>query len=149
MLSILGTCCWILLFAFSLIFPWLLPCVIGCPHHVCSWRKKYENQCKWPASHFMCNAFIRAISISSLPVMWVKLLIFILQVDAHNVVPCWEASPKLEYAARTIRGKITKLLPEFLTDFPLVEKHPYTATRTAKVSAAGTHSYSNNHEFNR
>ncbi|KAE8291179.1 Deoxyribodipyrimidine photo-lyase [Larimichthys crocea] len=53
-------------------------------------------------------------------------------VDAHNVVPCWEASPKLEYAARTIRGKITKLLPEFLTDFPLVEKHPYTATRTAK-----------------
>ncbi|XP_010732065.3 CPD photolyase [Larimichthys crocea] len=56
----------------------------------------------------------------------------ILQVDAHNVVPCWEASPKLEYAARTIRGKITKLLPEFLTDFPLVEKHPYTATRTAK-----------------
>ncbi|KAM3603728.1 uncharacterized protein V6R79_001267 [Siganus canaliculatus] len=56
----------------------------------------------------------------------------LIQVDAHNIVPCWEASPKLEYAARTIRGKITKLLPEFLTDFPLVEKHPFTATRTAK-----------------
>ncbi|XP_022610500.1 deoxyribodipyrimidine photo-lyase-like [Seriola dumerili] len=56
----------------------------------------------------------------------------LIQVDAHNIVPCWVASPKLEYAARTIRGKITKLLPEFLTDFPLVEKHPYTATRTAK-----------------
>lgn len=55
-----------------------------------------------------------------------------IQVDAHNIVPCWVASPKLEYAARTIRGKITKLLPEFLTDFPLVEKHPHTATRTAK-----------------
>uniref|UniRef100_A0A3Q4BSE5 Deoxyribodipyrimidine photo-lyase n=1 Tax=Mola mola TaxID=94237 RepID=A0A3Q4BSE5_MOLML len=53
-------------------------------------------------------------------------------VDAHNIVPCWVTSPKLEYAARTIRGKITKLLPEFLTDFPPVEKHPYTATRTAK-----------------
>lgn len=52
------------------------------------------------------------------------------------MVPCWVASPKLEYAARTIRGKITKLLPEFLTGFPLVEKHPCTATRTAKVSAA-------------
>lgn len=56
----------------------------------------------------------------------------LIQVDAHNIVTCWVASPKLEYAARTIRGKITKLLPEFLTDFPPVEKHPYTATRTAK-----------------
>lgn len=56
----------------------------------------------------------------------------LIQVDAHNIVTCWEASPKLEYAARTIRGKITKLLPEFLTEFPLIEKHPHTATRTAK-----------------
>lgn len=56
----------------------------------------------------------------------------LIQVDAHNIVPCWVASPKLEYSARTIRGKITKLLPEFLTGFPPVEKHPYTATRTAK-----------------
>ncbi|KAM9790039.1 CPD photolyase [Neosynchiropus ocellatus] len=56
----------------------------------------------------------------------------LIQVDAHNVVPCWVTSPKLEYAARTIRGKITKLLPEFLTDFPPVEKHPRTAARTAK-----------------
>ncbi|XP_034412419.1 deoxyribodipyrimidine photo-lyase isoform X2 [Cyclopterus lumpus] len=56
----------------------------------------------------------------------------LIQVDAHNIVPCWVASPKLEYAARTIRGKITKLLPEFLTEFPLVERHAHTATRTAK-----------------
>ncbi|XP_069568604.1 CPD photolyase [Brachyistius frenatus] len=56
----------------------------------------------------------------------------LIQVDAHNIVPCWVASPKLEYSARTIRGKITKLLPEFLTAFPVVEKHPYTAARTAK-----------------
>uniref|UniRef100_A0A667YP38 Deoxyribodipyrimidine photo-lyase n=1 Tax=Myripristis murdjan TaxID=586833 RepID=A0A667YP38_9TELE len=55
-----------------------------------------------------------------------------IQVDAHNVVPCWVASGKLEYSARTIRGKITNLLPEFLTDFPPVVKHPCTATRTAK-----------------
>ncbi|XP_061695305.1 CPD photolyase isoform X3 [Syngnathoides biaculeatus] len=57
----------------------------------------------------------------------------LIQVDAHNVVPCWVASPKLEYAARTIRGKITKLLPEFLTDFPVVEKHPYTAKKKANA----------------
>ncbi|XP_043990568.1 CPD photolyase [Gambusia affinis] len=56
----------------------------------------------------------------------------LIQVDAHNIVPCWVASPKLEYSARTIRGKITNLLPEFLTDFPPVEKHQQTATRTAK-----------------
>ena len=40
------------------------------------------------------------------------------KVDAHNVVPVWHASPKKEHAARTIRPKITKLLDEFLTDFP-------------------------------
>uniref|UniRef100_A0A3P9NH63 Deoxyribodipyrimidine photo-lyase n=2 Tax=Poecilia reticulata TaxID=8081 RepID=A0A3P9NH63_POERE len=56
----------------------------------------------------------------------------LIQVDAHNIVPCWVASPKLEYSARTIRGKITNLLPEFLTDFPPLEKHQHTATRTAK-----------------
>uniref|UniRef100_A0A8C9RU34 Deoxyribodipyrimidine photo-lyase n=1 Tax=Scleropages formosus TaxID=113540 RepID=A0A8C9RU34_SCLFO len=55
-----------------------------------------------------------------------------IQVDAHNVVPCWVASDKQEYSARTIRGKITKLLPEFLTEFPLVEKHPRCAPVLAK-----------------
>lgn len=40
------------------------------------------------------------------------------EVDAHNVVPVWVASEKLEYGARTIRGKITKKLPEYLIEFP-------------------------------
>ncbi|XP_057978168.1 deoxyribodipyrimidine photo-lyase isoform X2 [Malania oleifera] len=40
------------------------------------------------------------------------------EVDAHNVVPVWVASEKLEYSARTIRSKINKLLPEYLIDFP-------------------------------
>uniref|UniRef100_A0A7S0SHQ2 Deoxyribodipyrimidine photo-lyase n=1 Tax=Mantoniella antarctica TaxID=81844 RepID=A0A7S0SHQ2_9CHLO len=40
------------------------------------------------------------------------------EVDAHNVVPVWEASPKLEVGARTLRGKLAKLYPEFLTEFP-------------------------------
>ncbi|KAL7167331.1 hypothetical protein ACSBR2_037908 [Camellia fascicularis] len=40
------------------------------------------------------------------------------EVDAHNVVPVWVASEKLEYSARTLRGKINKLLPEYLIDFP-------------------------------
>jgi len=53
-----------------------------------------------------------------------KINIPLVQVDAHNVVPVWEASPKLEYAARTIRPKITSHLPEFLTDFPELEPNP-------------------------
>ncbi|XP_028409958.1 deoxyribodipyrimidine photo-lyase-like [Dendronephthya gigantea] len=48
----------------------------------------------------------------------------VFEVDAHNIVPCWEASPKLEYAARTIRPKITNQLPSFLTEFPPCVKHP-------------------------
>lgn len=47
------------------------------------------------------------------------------QVDAHNVVPCWEASPKLEYGARTIRNKIHNQLSQYLTEFPPVSKHPH------------------------
>ena len=46
------------------------------------------------------------------------------EVDAHNVVPLWVASEKLEYSARTLRGKVNKLLPEYLIDFPLLQS-PY------------------------
>ena len=44
----------------------------------------------------------------------------------------WEASPKQEYAARTIRSKITKQLDEFLTPFPPVTKHQVKAKKAAK-----------------
>eukprot|EP00058_Branchiostoma_floridae_P001446 XP_002586934.1 hypothetical protein BRAFLDRAFT_103595 [Branchiostoma floridae] len=47
------------------------------------------------------------------------------QVDAHNIVPCWEASPKQEYGARTIRGKIHNQLSSYLTEFPPVSQHPH------------------------
>ena len=40
------------------------------------------------------------------------------EVDARNVVPCWVASEKREYGARTIRPKIHKHLPEFLVVRP-------------------------------
>ncbi len=40
------------------------------------------------------------------------------EVDARNVVPCFVASDKCEYMARTIRPKIHRLLPEFLEPFP-------------------------------
>jgi deoxyribodipyrimidine photo-lyase len=40
------------------------------------------------------------------------------EVDAHNIVPVWVASQKAEFAAYTFRPKITRLLREFLTEFP-------------------------------
>ncbi|PTN35985.1 deoxyribodipyrimidine photo-lyase [Desulfonatronum sp. SC1] len=46
------------------------------------------------------------------------------EVDAHNIVPCRETSPKQEYAARTIRPKIHRKLDEFLTPFPEVPTFP-------------------------
>lgn len=49
------------------------------------------------------------------------------EVDAHNVVPCWEASPKQEYAAHTFRPKLYGLLPEFLEEFPELEPNPETS----------------------
>lgn len=47
------------------------------------------------------------------------------EVDARNIIPCWEASNKKEYAAYTLRPKIHRTLPDFLKDFPLVQKHPF------------------------
>lgn len=47
------------------------------------------------------------------------------EVDAHNIVPCWEASSKQEYAARTFRPKIWRAVPEFLDDFPEPRIHPF------------------------
>lgn len=53
-----------------------------------------------------------------------QLTIPIYQVDAHNIVPCWVASQKQEFSARTIRPKIHAHLPEYLTDIPCLKKQP-------------------------
>lgn len=46
------------------------------------------------------------------------------EVDAHNIIPCWKTSEKQEYAARTIRPKIERLLNDFLEIFPSLQEHP-------------------------
>ncbi len=46
----------------------------------------------------------------------------VIEVDAHNIVPCWEASDKQEFAAYTIRPKITRKLEKFLEEFPSLGK---------------------------
>ncbi|MCX6675549.1 MAG: deoxyribodipyrimidine photo-lyase [Methanothrix sp.] len=48
------------------------------------------------------------------------------EVDAHNIVPCWMASSKQEWAAYTFRPKVHRLLNEFLEEFPALRKHPFT-----------------------
>jgi len=55
------------------------------------------------------------------------------QVDAHNIVPCWTASQKQEYAAYTFRPKIRKLLPRYLKPCPLLKKHPYSLSTKLNV----------------
>ncbi len=51
-----------------------------------------------------------------------KIKIPFYEVDAHNIVPCRQASNKLEYAAYTIRPKINKQLPKYLDELPVVKK---------------------------
>jgi len=46
------------------------------------------------------------------------------ETDAHNIIPCWLVSDKLEFAARTIRPKIQRQLPAWLTDLPVLARHP-------------------------
>jgi deoxyribodipyrimidine photo-lyase len=48
----------------------------------------------------------------------------LVEVDAHNVVPCFLASTKREYTAATLRPKIHKRLPEFLEPFPELPAFP-------------------------
>ena len=49
----------------------------------------------------------------------------IYEVDAHNIVPCWDASPKQEYAAFSFRIKMRSKLPEYLEEIPLIHRHPF------------------------
>lgn len=46
-------------------------------------------------------------------------------VDAHNVIPIWETSQKQEYAARTIRPKMHRLLQEYLVEPSVLLSHPH------------------------
>jgi deoxyribodipyrimidine photo-lyase len=54
------------------------------------------------------------------------------EVDARNIVPCWKASEKQEYAAYTFRPRIHRQLKDFLTTFPALE----TQTQVGKIAAS-------------
>lgn len=45
------------------------------------------------------------------------------EVDAHNCIPVWHASPKQEFAAHTMRGKIHRIFPDFLENYSTLSIH--------------------------
>lgn len=56
------------------------------------------------------------------------------EVDAHNIIPCWSASPKQEFAARTIRPKIHRQLYQYLQEYPVLKPlSPANATPQAEI----------------
>ncbi len=50
--------------------------------------------------------------------IWEKTNIPFYEIDAHNIIPMWETSEKLEFAAYTIRPKIAKQIDKYLVQFP-------------------------------
>ncbi|HUX53982.1 MAG TPA: deoxyribodipyrimidine photo-lyase [Williamwhitmania sp.] len=58
-----------------------------------------------------------------------KVTIPVITVDAHNIVPCWLASSKQEFGAYTLRPKLNRLLPNFLTEFPQLQVQEYSCPR--------------------
>ena len=64
----------------------------------------------------------------------------VIQVDAHNIVPVWHASSKREVGARTLRPKLHKLLPDFLTDFPTLSPNTNKSS-TPNINWGECHSF--------
>jgi deoxyribodipyrimidine photo-lyase len=62
-----------------------------------------------------------------------KIAIPFYEVDAHNLTPCWLASPKQEWAAYSFRPKLRRALPEFLTEMAELEVHPHKLGNTGPV----------------
>ncbi|NBO17322.1 MAG: deoxyribodipyrimidine photo-lyase [Proteobacteria bacterium] len=62
-----------------------------------------------------------------------ELTIPMIEVDAHNIVPCFFASNKQEFGAYTLRPKLNKVLDDFLTEYPSVKKASYTLKNENKI----------------
>ena len=55
-------------------------------------------------------------------------------VDTHNIIPLWIASPKQEFAAHTMGGKVHKQLSKYLATPEPIDKHPYTSEIVESLS---------------
>lgn len=79
------------------------------------------------------GAVVTDMSPLRLPQQWLRdvsqgLSCAVYEVDAHNIVPVWEASPKKEYAAYTFRPKIHKKLPNYIDEFDTLKKQKHAFT---------------------
>lgn len=61
-----------------------------------------------------------------------KISVPVYEVDAHNIIPCWTASPKQEFAAYTFRPKVKRQLSAFLDKIPSIKKHPFSSAEKVK-----------------
>lgn len=61
-----------------------------------------------------------------------------IEVDAHNIAPCWHVSDKCEFAAKTIRTKIHLAMNTFLTEFPPVVAHPHAFAEGSGASSSSS-----------
>ncbi|MBP9782518.1 MAG: deoxyribodipyrimidine photo-lyase [Candidatus Pacebacteria bacterium] len=52
------------------------------------------------------------------------------EVDAHNIVPVWEASSKQEFAAHTFRRKLHEKIALFVEDYPTLHKQTTSLQHT-------------------
>jgi len=59
-------------------------------------------------------------------------------VDTHNIIPVWIASDKQEFAAHTMRHKVTRHLAQHLVAPAEVVKHPYALTRLPASTSLDT-----------
>ncbi|MEM4268171.1 MAG: deoxyribodipyrimidine photo-lyase [Candidatus Woesearchaeota archaeon] len=68
----------------------------------------------------------------------------LVEIDTHNIVPCWYASKKQEYSAATFRPKLKESLRFFLTEFPLLRKRKRIAPSASwpKTSTSKLQEYS-------
>ncbi|AUA60323.1 DNA photolyase [Operophtera brumata nucleopolyhedrovirus] len=57
----------------------------------------------------------------------------LVQVDAHNIVPCWAAYGKMASQALHFRRALNNLLPLYLTEFPPVVAHPFTSFHSSSI----------------
>ena len=48
-----------------------------------------------------------------------------IEVDAHNIAPCFKVSNKCEFSAKTIRKKVHIAMDTYLTEFPPIVPHTY------------------------
>lgn len=61
------------------------------------------------------------------------------EADSHNIVPARITSPKLEWAAYTIRPKINKALSIYLEEIPRLLRHPFDLFSDARFSHIDIH----------